>query len=148
MMRRAAGAALAAVGTTTGVLVRRAMRGDGPVGRPGAPDRWHAVTVALPPDEVGPAAPGPLAALGDSVTVRIEPAPGGKGTELHARLTGGPDDATAERERALRAALREAKQLLETGEVLEPTRPGSTEPTPLNAPLRLATAHGREEGRL
>ena len=146
MIRRGVGAAAAAAGTA-GALVGRAVRGDGPAGRSGARDRWHAVTVNLPPAEVGTAPPGPLAALGDSVAVRIEPAPGGKGTELHARLTGGPN-APAEQERALRAALREAKQRLETGEVLEPTRPGSTEPTPLNAPLRLVTAHGREEGRL
>lgn len=146
MIKRGVGAALAVVGIT-GVLVRRAVRGEGSTGRPGARDRWHAVTVNLPPEEVGTAPPGQLAELGDSVTVRIQPGPRRKGTELHARLTGGPD-APAEQEGALRSALREEKQLLETGEVLAPTRPGSIEPTPLNAPLRLVTAHGREEGRL
>ena len=152
MTKRATGAALAAVGAGT-VLLRRAvsrgsglLTGGGGSGPGAAADRWHGVTVALPPDEVGAEPPGPLAAL-TGVEIRMQPAPGGKGTELHARLTGGPDE-PRERQQELREALREAKQLLETGEVLAPTRPGSSEPTLLNAPLRWATAHGRSEGRL
>jgi hypothetical protein len=38
--------------------------------------------------------------------------------------------------------------LLETGEILQPDRPPTTRPTPLNKPLREATANAREGGRL
>jgi hypothetical protein len=139
MKRRVTAAAHAAAGYGA-AAVRRVLPGSG--GPAPRTDRWHAVTVNLPPAEVGPDLPGPLAALGEAIAVRIEPAPGGKGTELHARLTDGGDPAE------LRAALRRAKQLLETGEVLAPSRPGTTEATGLNAPLRAATAHGQEAGRL
>jgi len=50
--------------------------------------------------------------------------------------------------RRIRAALRVSKQLIETGEVLQPDRPGTAKPTPLDAPVRYLTRHGREEGRL
>ena len=115
------------------------------------PPRWHAVTVCRGRDEVAPsgALPAPLAELGDAVEVRLADAPGGKGTEIHVRAAG-PAAATdpAQRARQIRSALRRSKQLLETGQVLSPDRPGSTHPSPLNAPLRYATAHGLEEGRL
>lgn len=142
MTRRGTAAVLTAVGA--GAAVVRRVVGRGEVPSPAAGDRWHAVTVNLPPDRVGP---DPLAPLGDTVEVRVERAPGDRGTELHARLRAGAD-ATRDQVRELRAALRQAKMLLETGEVLAPTAPGTTTPTPLNAPLRAATAHARGEGRL
>lgn len=49
---------------------------------------------------------------------------------------------------AIRAALREAKQLLETGEVLHPDSPPTTQTTAVNKPLQMATRQGRREGRL
>ena len=124
-------------------------------GDDGAP-RWHAVTVYRDRDEVAPDGqlPAPLAELGDRVVVRLEEAPGGRGTEIHARagVAADPDGSAGHADRDLtrqiRAALRTSKQLLEAGEVLQPDRPGSTRPTPLNAALRSATAHGLEEGRL
>jgi hypothetical protein len=116
-------------------------------GDDGAP-RWHAVTVYRDRDEVAPGGqlPAPLAELGDRIEFRLAGAPGDRGTEIHVRATG--QDADRDLTRQIRAALRTSKQLLEAGEVLQPDRPGSTRPTPLNAALRSATAHGLEEGRL
>lgn len=135
-------------------------RGDGN-GGPGADDgrRWLVVTVNRPPDEVAPggAVPAQLAALGDRVETRVSAAPGGRGTELAARLRepepSGVSGAVqrvagADPRQEVRTALREAKSVLETGEVLQPDRPSSTHETPLNAPLRLASVLGRGEGRL
>ncbi|MET8090274.1 hypothetical protein [Micromonospora sp. NPDC005220] len=101
--------------------------------------------------------PEPLAGLGDAVEVQVRPAPGGRGTEIAVRLRDGarlPVVAAARRvtgrdpEQAIRAALRESKQLIETSEVLHPDYPPTTEPTPMNKPLRMATRQGRREGRL
>jgi hypothetical protein len=41
-------------------------------------DRWHALTINRPPEEVAPEGrlPEPLAALGDTIEVRTRPAPG------------------------------------------------------------------------
>jgi hypothetical protein len=123
-----------------------ARREDGP--------RWHVVTVHRAPDEVMPRGEisGPLARLGDGVEVHVSPAPDGRGTELAARLRDGEPAPTArlredDRVDALRAALRQSKQLAETGEVLGPPRP-ATRRTLTNQPLRFATEHGREGGRL
>ena len=67
---------------------------------------------------------------------RIDPAPGGKGFEVHARLL---QDAQlrdiigdTDPEQALRTALRDAKQIFETGEVLRATpRPHGDRPKTL-----------------
>jgi hypothetical protein len=137
----AAGVGLLAAKRVVGA-VRGKVSGVGPEDdRP----RWHAVTVYLDQDRVAPGGqlPGPLAELGNAVDVRLRDAPGGKGTEIHVRPLG-EDGRGGE----IRSALRRAKRLLETGEVLEPDSPGSSEPTPLNAPLRAATAHGMDGGRL
>jgi hypothetical protein len=112
-------------------------------GRDADHSRWHAVTVNRPLNELtaADALPEPLAALGDGVETRMRAAPGGRGTEVLARSAGaGP--------RAVRRALREAKSLLETGEVLRPDAPATTERTLLNRPLEYATRHGREDGTL
>lgn len=74
----------------------------------------HAVTIGRPIDELmrGDSLPEPLAVLGDRVEVDLQPAPGDWGTEVRVR---------APRRRSagdLREGLREAKQKLETGEVL------------------------------
>ncbi len=147
-MRRATTGALTAVaagataaGVAAGVAgLRRRRRGGGAHG-----DRWHSVTINRVPEEVG-RLPEPLDGLGHAVEVRIRPAPGGRGTELAARLPGTFSGRAPVRE--LRRALREAKQLLEVGEVLLPDTPPTTRRTPWNRPLEYATRHGREEGRL
>jgi hypothetical protein len=107
-------------------------------------DRWHTLTVNRPPEEIAPEGrlSGPLAALGDGVEVRVRPAPGDRGTEVAARVTGNVSV------RRLREALRETRQLAETGEVLEPDKPPSTRRTLRNLPLELATRRARGEGRL
>lgn len=112
--------------------------------RAAEPDRWHSVTINCSPERLDPLPP-PLDELDFPVEVRIQPAPGDRGTELAARVTSGAD---RERVRRLRRALREARSIAETGEVLLPDAPATTKPTLRSAPLAYATKHGREEGRL
>ncbi|MFF0150164.1 hypothetical protein [Micromonospora sp. NPDC005203] len=149
-----------------GMVVRRLLggidQGDGHWQRGQARrrrPRWHVATVNRPGNDVAPGGqlPEPLAGLGDAVEVRLRPAPGDRGTEIAVRLRDGaqlPVAAAARRatgrdpEQAIRAALRESKQLIETSEVLHPDYPPTTEPTPVNKPLRMATQEGRREGRL
>jgi hypothetical protein len=148
---RAAGVAVAAA---TGVLVQRARQRR--TASSEDTTRWRTVTVALPEAELRPdgAWPEPLAAWGDAIEIRTRPAPGDRGTELSARLRAdgkasapeGLDGATDVEK--LRSALRRAKQLLETGEVLSATSPPTTRPTVTNAPLRLATRRAGGVGRL
>ena len=91
--------------------------------------RWRAVTVLAEGIDTADGLPAPLAALGDRIEVRATPAPGDKGIELAARFRGGGSDEEIGR---LRAALREAKQLIEVGEVLrlEPQPHGPRPDTP------------------
>lgn len=97
---------------------------------------WLAVTVL--PDVDLETLPPPLTDLGDEVEVRVRPAAGGKGTELRARLRDGGSAGPArrlsgtDREARLRAALREAKQVIEVGEVLrvDPAPHGERPSTP------------------
>lgn len=121
--------------------------------------RWHAVTVNLPPDTVQAdgSLPAPLASLGNAIEVQIRPASDNKGTEIAARLR---EDRIADGShyhgmlsnshalRSLRIALRQAKSLLETGEVLSPDRPSTTRPAIWSLPLRLAISRSRGEGVL
>jgi hypothetical protein len=125
--------------------LRHALGADGP--RDVGEDRWHSVTVNRSPQDVDPdSLPGPLAALGEDVELRIRPAPADKGTEIHARLRSGD---TPEARGKLRAALRESRSLLEIGEVIEPNVNRTTQPTPLNRPLAAQTGdRGREGGLL
>jgi hypothetical protein len=146
-------------GVAAGVVVARRARstlsGDGAeAGR-----RWSAVTVNRAPEAVTPDGqlPDPLATLGDTVEVQVRPAPGGRGTELAARpgtpepsgVRGAVARVTGKHPRqALRVALRQAKQLLETGEVLQADRPPTARRTLRNLPLELATRRAEQEGRL
>jgi hypothetical protein len=153
---------LAAAGAvaTGGVLAARRGRGSGAHAALGGAtkDRWHTLTVNRPVAEVSPDGrpPEPIASV-PGVEVRITEAPGGRGTEIAARLVAWePSAAEKLRDRvtgddprwAVRKALRETRSLLETGEVLLPDSPPTTKPTVLNRPLEKATAHGREEGLL
>jgi uncharacterized membrane protein len=89
-----------------------------------ARSRWRSVTINRSQDEVmsNGQVPGPLAALGDLVEVQARPAPGGKGTEMAARLREaeptGVRSASArisgdDPRQQVRTALRQAKQLIE-----------------------------------
>jgi hypothetical protein len=110
--------------------------------------RWRAVTVLREPADVDAAGlPAPLAALGDRIEVRTTPAPGDRGTELAARYRGTPGE---EEIGDLRAALREAKALLEVGEVLrvDPQPHGTRPATPQGAALEGAAKAAPREGVL
>lgn len=130
----AVGATGVAAGLVARSLVRQRHEGDAD-GR--HPDGWKAVTV-LGDSEAFTAGgyPEPLRRIADAVEVRIVQAPTDKGFEVHARVRDGADarkvlddDDPAER---LRAALRDAKQLFETGEVLRATpRPHGRRPRTL-----------------
>jgi hypothetical protein len=100
---------------------------------------WLSVTVFREPSDVDAAAlPGPLAEFGDRIEVRVRLAPGGKGTELAARLRDRPSSGALSRiggsdpQADLRSALRRAKQLIEVGEVLavDPAPHGKRTATP------------------
>jgi hypothetical protein len=107
------------------------------------------VTVNRPLAELEGALPAPLTDLGDlgdlgdAVEVRLRPAPGGKGTELAARLTGAHDVPLHGQPpvEALRSALRQAKQVAEVGYVLEADLHTAAHPPPVDEPLRQATRH-------
>jgi hypothetical protein len=98
------------------------------------------VTVLCEPLDIDPGQlPVPLAELGDQIEVQVRPAPGGKGTELRARLrepsSSGPAPARlsgTDPQSDLRSALRRAKQLIEVGEVLrvDPAPHGERPSTP------------------
>jgi len=109
---------------------------------------WLAVTVFREPSDVDTAQlPAPLAEYGDRIEVRVRPAPGGKGTELAARLRDRPSSGALSRisgsdpQADLRSALRRAKQLIEVGEVLvvDPAPHGKRTATPGGALLEAWT---------
>lgn len=109
--------------------------GQGPPG-----DGWLAVTVLCETFEIDPSRlPAPLAELGDAIEVAVTPAPADRGTELRARLRDtSSSDSPARRlsgsdsRSELRSALREAKQVIEVGEVLrvDPAPHGERTATP------------------
>ncbi|MFC5063797.1 hypothetical protein [Actinomycetospora atypica] len=114
-----------------------------------APGRWLVVTIYRQPDDVRTEVDGsgPLSRMRGEIELTVRPAPGDKGTELAARPTA-PDGGSVEQRRAVRAALRETKSILECGEVVEPSRPGSSHPGPAGQLLRAATTRAWGEGRL
>ena len=116
-----------------------------------APDsgRWLAVTIYRQPEDVQTQVDGsgPLSRMRGEIELTVRPAPGDKGTELAARPTVS-DGRTADLRRSLRAALRETKSILECGEVVEPSRPGSSHPGPAGQVLRAVTMRAWGEGRL
>jgi hypothetical protein len=101
---------------------------------------WLVVTVLAEPSDMDTEKlPEPLAEFGGQIEVRVSPAPGGKGTELAARLRDRRRSGTAvsrlsgnDPQADLRSALRRAKQLIEVGEVLavDPAPHGDRTPTP------------------
>ena len=150
MAKAAAAAAVATGGMAAGqmILVRR-LRGPGAAGRRGRP-AWLVATVDRAEHEVAPDGrlPEPLARLGDAIEVQVRPAPGDRGTELWVRPRAGADSAGADAWARTRLALRQAKTIAETGEVLQPDRPGTARSTLLNRPIEYAVRQAREVGRL
>ncbi|WP_233255397.1 hypothetical protein [Naasia lichenicola] len=116
----AVGAAGVAAGLVARSLVKQKNEADGD-GR--HPEGWKAVTILADPQSVADGRyPEPLARIAEMVEIRVEDAPGDKGFELHARVRDGSDVkgvlGDEDPDQALRVALRDAKQVLETGEVL------------------------------
>jgi hypothetical protein len=124
----------------------------------GAGNRWLAVTVNRGPGDIRPGKlPGPLRDYEDRIEIRIRPAPGDRGTELAVRLTKPgpralrtlPARLTGHDPRQdLRRALREAKALLETGEIMLPDAPPTVHGTPGGRLVGLLTRRAGGEGAL
>ena len=140
----------------------------------GADQRWRTVTINLPQEEVMPGGrlPQPLAEMGDRIEATVRSAPGGKGTELAARLrpvaagANGKADGQSNGSRSnggtsadgeangedpvqeLRSALRRAKQILEVGEVLsvDGQPAGKRSPTPGGKLIESAAKRAGGEG--
>ncbi|MFL6143723.1 MAG: hypothetical protein ACJ72N_17910 [Labedaea sp.] len=139
--------AAAGVGAARRISSRSAARPGDDAGR------WLVVTVYLPVEKVRNRLPEPITELGDRIEVRIRPASGDKGTEVAARLREpGPSGPVArltgrDPRQEVREALRRAKSLLETGDVLRPDPP-STHPGPGGKLVALASSRAGGEGRL
>ncbi|UJW30440.1 hypothetical protein L3Q67_35375 [Saccharothrix sp. AJ9571] len=148
-MRSTTGAAvLAAAGVAAGTAFARKLS------PPPARNRWLAVTVNLPQDTVERHEHlRAFTELADRAETRVRQAPGGKGTELAARLREEPPSAVArvagaDPRQEVRTVLREVKSLLETGEVVQPDEPTTGKPTPGGRLVRFATRRAQGEGRL
>ena len=136
----AAGGLAAAVNTTARRLRTR-------IAQRGGPGRWLSVTVLRPVAEVEASdALAPLRALGSAAEATVREAPGGRGSELAVRWQ--PDEGSGRPADELRRLLRQAKQVLEVGEVLVATpRPAGTRPAtiggrPVDAAERRAGGEG------
>lgn len=115
--------------------------------------RWLTVTVHAEPDAVAadPRISDAFAGLDEEVETRIAAAPGGRGTEVAARVRRGSVTARVtghDPRQDVRHVLRDVKSLLETGEVLRPDPPTTGKPTPGGALVRLLTRRAGGEGRL
>jgi hypothetical protein len=152
MVRIAGGVGLAAAG----MGIARWMGSRAQATRDRSPkNRWIMVTVNCSPQRLASRAdlPEPITRLGDSVDIKIAPAPGDRGTELGARLrelprtkiagmvTRRPED---DPRQIVEKALREAKSMIEAGEVLRPDWPVSAQPAQVGKLLEFA---GRRGGR-
>jgi hypothetical protein len=128
------GAAGVAAGLVARSLIRKKRASDGD-GR--HPQGWKSVTI------LGDSAafeaggyPEPLGRIAEVLELRVNPAPGERGFEVHARVRDGADVQAVigadDPDRAVRVALRDAKQVFETGEVLRATpRPHGHRPQTL-----------------
>ncbi|RUR03143.1 hypothetical protein [Labedella endophytica] len=128
----AVGATGVAAGLVARALVREMRNGEGEGSHP---EGWKSVTIlGDSADFAVDGYPEPLRDLAPMLEVRVDRAPGDKGFEVHARVLHGselpPSVDDDDPERALRRALRDAKQVFETGEVLRATpRPHGHRPS-------------------
>lgn len=144
---------MGAVAVTAGVVRWLASRSTEAAGE--RQNRWMMITINCPPQRLASRAdlPAPISRLGDAVDIKIGPAPGDRGSELGVRLRelprlrlagGSPRRPGGDPRRAVREALREAKSLIETGEILRRDRPMPERPAPAGKLLEFA---GRRGGR-
>jgi hypothetical protein len=148
---------VAAAGLAAGTLVAVRRAKTRPPGT-AAGDRWLTVTINRAPHDVrADELPAPLREYGDRIETRIRPAPGDRGTELAVRLRESEPDAAysvparlagTDPRQDLRRALREAKALLEAGEVLRPDAPSTTHDTPGGRLVGLLSRRAGGEGVL
>lgn len=126
------GVAGVAVGLVARSLVKEHRDSDGDAPHP---QGWKAVTVLGDADDFhsGGRYPEPLQRVAEALEIRLGPAPGDEGFEVHARIRDGADLPNDDDPgRTLRTALRDAKQVFETSEVLQATpRPHGERPTTL-----------------
>lgn len=121
-------------------------------------NRWLAVTINCSPARLSrDNLPDPVAKLTDRAEVSVRPAPGGRGTELAMRLLKPPPAGVSgmaarlsgdDPRQRLRSALRDAKSLIEAGEVLQPDSPPTTHPTLAGKLMDFAISTSAGEGRL
>jgi hypothetical protein len=123
--------------------------------------RWRTVTILRTEHEIAPGGilPQPLLMLGAVVEVKMEVAPGERGTELSARLRA-PEPrglrGVVQRARgtdprqAVRRALRESKQLIEAGEIIRvaPQPQGRRPATPAGRLVDILAERSSGEGVL
>jgi hypothetical protein len=121
------------------------------------PFRWQSVTILAASEEIAPGGrlPAPLAELAEIVDTRLESAPGGRGSQLSARMKLEPKpDSTLwkgkDPSRQIRSALQHAKQLIEVGEVLsvEPQPAGKRRRPATGLLMDLMSGHADQEGVL
>jgi hypothetical protein len=116
-------------------------------------NRWIMVTINCPPQRLASRAdlPEPITRLGDSVDIKVTPAPGDRGTELGARLHEFPRGRIAgmmarrptyDARLMVEEALREAKAIIEAEEVLRPDWPPAPQPTPTGKLLEFTARRG------
>ncbi|ROP50127.1 MULTISPECIES: hypothetical protein [unclassified Rathayibacter] len=146
-------AAVGIVGVAAGLVARSLVKKERESDGDGAhPQGWKAVTVLGDAEDFAVGGyPEPLERLAESLEIRIDPAPGDKGFEVHARVREGADAGVGDDPgKALRAALRDAKQIFETGEVLRATpRPHGERPrTLLGGAVDTAEDEAKGEGVL
>lgn len=143
------GVASVAAGLVARTLVKKERESDGDAEHP---EGWKAVTVLGDADDFTTGGyPEPLRRVADSLEIRVQPAPGDKGFEVHARVREGSDIAGEKNAgKALREALRDAKQVFETGEILraKPRPHGERPPTLLGGAVDKAEAEAKGEGVL
>jgi hypothetical protein len=152
-MRRVAGG-LGVLAAGLGVARWMASRPESTRDR-GPRNRWIMVTINCSPQRLASRAdlPEPITRLGDAVDIKICPAPGDRGTELGARLREIPRTRVAgmvarhpeeDPRRMVEEALREAKSMIEAGEVVRGDWPPAGPPAQVAKLLEFA---GRRGGR-
>jgi hypothetical protein len=145
--------AVAGVATAAGALagvVRRVRNGSA------RQPSWLGVTVQGTPEQIAPGGelPEPLRRLGDRIEVRMQPAPGDRGTEVRARLRRPAPSSVGSRLTGrdalapVRVALRQAKALVETGEIVRSDERRTPHPGPVGRVLQAVDGASMGSGRL